>query len=443
MRGPEMVRTGVRKPSGTTAAALWNRVRKLSPLPSLGCQVSIRCGSSTPGPLAFFVCVVARFGSHPSTGGRLPTAIQKIQRARATPRHPCGHPVCGPHSASAEASCPLLDVFSAVLFGHLATVCSSGETDGCVHGAPSGALCFCSPLAYGRNEKNRAAVLGDVHQARVCARSTGVSTPSQRIAPSRSALRCGGCHHLADHRRGISRGVTRTFISFSQSCLWTNTKHSNGPCIPHGFFRRWMSTAGRTSWTLYCGSCATSSIRTTPSRSTDGKETSEAAILTPPQRRSAFVGHLSRTPHLRRSRKLCSQATTQAARPSGSSRGLGWIRAIWHIFFPSVFMTKTLTKKKEVVGRKPAETETNDSSVPIWKTQHNRVQGAMWQYLQDDGTARFTVSISRSYKDQDDGSWHNVHYFDRKDLQDVRAICSEAEVHILGAEGMTQEVEED
>lgn len=106
-------------------------------------------------------------------------------------------------------------------------------------------------------------------------------------------------------------------------------------------------------------------------------------------------------------------------------------------------MTKTLTKKKEVTGTKPVETETNDSSAPIWKTQHNRVQGAMWQHLQSDGSARFTVSISRSYKDKDDGTWKNVHYFDRKDLLDVRAICNEAEEHILGTDAITQEVEEE
>ena len=101
-------------------------------------------------------------------------------------------------------------------------------------------------------------------------------------------------------------------------------------------------------------------------------------------------------------------------------------------------MTKTATKKMEVAGKMPVESETNDSSQPIWKTQHNRVQGAMWKHLQDDGKTRFTISISRSYKDDD--KWKSVHYFDRKDLKDVQAICDEAEEEILSANGMSQEV---
>ena len=106
-------------------------------------------------------------------------------------------------------------------------------------------------------------------------------------------------------------------------------------------------------------------------------------------------------------------------------------------------MTKTATKKMDVAGRKPAESATNDSSLPVWKTQHNRVQGAMWKHLQDDGKVSFTVSISRSYKDKDDDKWKNVHYFDRKDLDDVRSICNTAEEELLSADGMVEAVDED
>ena len=102
----------------------------------------------------------------------------------------------------------------------------------------------------------------------------------------------------------------------------------------------------------------------------------------------------------------------------------------------------------DVTGRKPVKSparqeQTNDSSAPIWKTLHNRVQGAMWKHLQDDGTVRFTISVSRSYKDKDTDKWMNVHYFDRNDLRDVHAVCAEAEEQILSAEGMEQEVGED
>jgi hypothetical protein len=105
-------------------------------------------------------------------------------------------------------------------------------------------------------------------------------------------------------------------------------------------------------------------------------------------------------------------------------------------------MTKTITKKMDVAGKKPAETrttrdsETNDSSLPIWKDQHGRVQGAMWKYVQDDGKTRHTISISRSYMDKDEKEWKNVHYFDRKDLADVRSIALAAEEELLKSEGM-------
>lgn len=97
----------------------------------------------------------------------------------------------------------------------------------------------------------------------------------------------------------------------------------------------------------------------------------------------------------------------------------------------------------DVAGKTPVESQTNDSSAPVWKEQHNRVQGAMWKHLQDDGKTRFTVSISRSYKDKDDGSWHSVHYFDPKDLKDIRLICDEADEQILSLNGMAEVVGED
>lgn len=119
-----------------------------------------------------------------------------------------------------------------------------------------------------------------------------------------------------------------------------------------------------------------------------------------------------------------------------------WIRGTFAAFVPHSTMTKTATKKQDVAGRTP-ESETNDSSLPIWKNQHNRVQGAMWKYLQKDGKPRFTISISRSYKDKADDEWKSVHYFDRKDLNDIRAICDEAEEHLLSASGMAREVSKD
>lgn len=111
-------------------------------------------------------------------------------------------------------------------------------------------------------------------------------------------------------------------------------------------------------------------------------------------------------------------------------------------FFPFAFMTKA-TKDKEVSGTTPEEnvSQTNDSSAPIWKTQHNRVQGAMWQHDQS-GKTRFTVSISRSYKDEKN-KWQSVHYFDSQDLRDVVSIANEAQEQILTLNDMTTEAGED
>src|SRR5436309_2217450 len=106
-------------------------------------------------------------------------------------------------------------------------------------------------------------------------------------------------------------------------------------------------------------------------------------------------------------------------------------------------MTRTITKDKEVSGTKPEETQTNDSSVPIWKEQHGRVQGAMWKHPQEDGKVRYTISVSRSYKDDKTKKWVSVHYFDQRDLKDVRSICDQADAEILNIEGMTTESQED
>lgn len=105
-------------------------------------------------------------------------------------------------------------------------------------------------------------------------------------------------------------------------------------------------------------------------------------------------------------------------------------------------MTKTITKKMDVADTKSAETEANESSLPFWKAQHGRIQGAAWKHLQEDGTARYTVSISRSYKDKVDDKWKNVHYFDRKDLDDIRSICHVAEEEILNDSVAEQAAEE-
>src|SRR4029077_1918053 len=101
--------------------------------------------------------------------------------------------------------------------------------------------------------------------------------------------------------------------------------------------------------------------------------------------------------------------------------------AAFAAFFLHTFMTKAYVKKDVPVRKTAASapkaeiSQTEDSSGPVWKMQRNRVQGAMWRHNQSGNRVRYTVSISRSYKDKETDKWMSVHYFDQKDLPDVAA----------------------
>ena len=103
---------------------------------------------------------------------------------------------------------------------------------------------------------------------------------------------------------------------------------------------------------------------------------------------------------------------------------------------------KGIASRKEETVEQDADNQVKESSGPVWKTQHHRVQGAMWRHVQD-GKTRFTIAITRSYKDQEDGQWRNVHYFDRRDMSDVRAVCEDAEKHLRDHADMTAAVDKD
>ena len=80
---------------------------------------------------------------------------------------------------------------------------------------------------------------------------------------------------------------------------------------------------------------------------------------------------------------------------------------------------------------------------PVWTTEAHRVKGAMWKHVQDNGKARFTIAVYRSYKNDDTKKWVNTHYFDEQDLGDVRQVCAEAEEKLLQLKGMTQATGQD
>lgn len=106
-------------------------------------------------------------------------------------------------------------------------------------------------------------------------------------------------------------------------------------------------------------------------------------------------------------------------------------------------MTKaTVSKPVRTTAASAPQAESSDA-LPVWKTQHNRVQGALWRHPQLGGKVRYTVSISRSYKDSETNKWVNVHYFDQRDLRDVITVASEARDQILELDGLTTEPGED
>ena len=107
-------------------------------------------------------------------------------------------------------------------------------------------------------------------------------------------------------------------------------------------------------------------------------------------------------------------------------------------------MTKaTATPVRKTAASAPkADTETNGSSLPLWKNQFHRVKVAMWSHPQKDGKTRETISICRSYQDEKE-KWHNVHYFDRDDIRDIREALGEIEEQLLKLDGMEVVVGED
>lgn len=106
-------------------------------------------------------------------------------------------------------------------------------------------------------------------------------------------------------------------------------------------------------------------------------------------------------------------------------------------------MTKaTPVKPVRKTAASAPQAETSASSGPFWKTQHNRVQGAMWRHEQPDNKVRTTISISRSYRDGETNQWVNTHFFDERDLRDVVAVANEARDRILELDTVTPDAGE-
>jgi len=94
-------------------------------------------------------------------------------------------------------------------------------------------------------------------------------------------------------------------------------------------------------------------------------------------------------------------------------------------------MDASTPKRKDSASARPEnpdEISAKKPSAPLWSDESDsrRVRVAIWSHDQKGGKVRYTISICRSYFDEDDRRWVNTHYFDRRDLEDVIAFAQAA-----------------
>jgi hypothetical protein len=70
---------------------------------------------------------------------------------------------------------------------------------------------------------------------------------------------------------------------------------------------------------------------------------------------------------------------------------------------------------------------------PIWSQTVNRVESSIWKH-DHNGTARYSVSICRSYFDKKSDKVVRNHYFDEQDLKDVIACANAARDYLKASE---------
>ena len=77
----------------------------------------------------------------------------------------------------------------------------------------------------------------------------------------------------------------------------------------------------------------------------------------------------------------------------------------------------------EITAKKPTAPK-----APLWSDESDsrRVRIAIWSHDRKGGKVRHTVSICRSYYDEEQRSWVNTHYYDERDLDDVIVFAQEA-----------------
>ena len=68
----------------------------------------------------------------------------------------------------------------------------------------------------------------------------------------------------------------------------------------------------------------------------------------------------------------------------------------------------------------------NEKNGPLYDLRSGRVQGSIWDREGPNGETRFTLSLSRSYKDKE-GSWQRVSSFDPEDVPHMKEVLNKAE----------------
>jgi hypothetical protein len=78
--------------------------------------------------------------------------------------------------------------------------------------------------------------------------------------------------------------------------------------------------------------------------------------------------------------------------------------------------------------------ETDDGSeknLPVHSIRIRNVRAAVWRNVRADGSAWHSVTFSRSYKDQNDGTWHTSESFGGTDLLILAEVARQVFVWIV------------
>lgn len=76
-----------------------------------------------------------------------------------------------------------------------------------------------------------------------------------------------------------------------------------------------------------------------------------------------------------------------------------------------------------------------NANKPVATLRDGAIKATIWGNLSDNGRVRYSIDISRSYTD-DQGAWHDTHYFGRNELLRVARLAGKAfdEIAVIDAD---------